>query len=261
MRDRYTWVSMRHDLVDQLRDLEAASCAIQTSTKPARVVLLMRNNRSIRQFVATYTKGVQKQVLVDISQTCDLLIKDDSSHLTHYDDPTWCNLDAPMILVILHNSQAPPYHTSHLTGLLADVPGLTVHPAPEIRCHPPPDVQEPIPTQVAPPRYHPLLRPSQTWYKAAHWMGPRNTDECKTDEAAAAADDRSISDKIHRVLALLGILPPGLEAAMASYWDTHEVDKRALATISNLILNKTLVLFRQDEAFRKWRKKTTAWRS
>jgi hypothetical protein len=94
-------------------------------------------------------------------------------------------------------------------------------------------------------------------------MGPINppvTDECKT-ENIKMADDRSIGDKVHRVLALLGILPPGIGPTIAAYWDTREEDKNALALMSNLVLNKTLTLFKQDEAFRKWRRKTTAWRS
>jgi hypothetical protein len=90
---------------------------------------------------------------------------------------------------------------------------------------------------------------------------PPKSDECKTDSNADHADDRSIGDKVHRILALLGILPPGIGPTIAAYWDTNEVDDSALAIISNLILNKTLALFKQDEAFRKWRKKTTAWRN
>jgi hypothetical protein len=94
-------------------------------------------------------------------------------------------------------------------------------------------------------------------------MGPWDhpgTDECKREDAKAA-DDRSPGDKVHRVLALLGILPPGIGPTIAAHWDTHEMDKSVLAIISNLILNKTLALFKKDEAFRKWRRKTTAWRS
>jgi hypothetical protein len=260
MRDRYTWVSMRQDPADQMRDLDAATRAVQSSTKPARAVLLLRDNRSTRQYMAAHAKGAHKRVLITINrQARDLLIRDDLNRLTQGDGPTPSNPDTLMILVIIHNSQAPAYHTSHLTGLLKHMPGLKVHPAPEVRCRPPPDVQEPAPTHAAPHRHHPLLRPSQTWYRAAHHMAPHNTDECKTDEAKKS-DDRSSGDKVHRVLALLGILPPGIGAAISAYWDTHELDKSALTLISNLILNKTLVLFRQDEAFRKWRKKTTAWR-
>jgi hypothetical protein len=89
---------------------------------------------------------------------------------------------------------------------------------------------------------------------------PPNTDECKK-ENTETADDRSPGDKVHRILALLGTLPPGIGPTIAAFWDTHEEDKSALALISNLVLNKTLTLFKQDEAFRKWRRKTTAWRS
>jgi hypothetical protein len=264
MRNRYTWVSMRHEPEDQLYDLESATIAIETSIRPARVVLLLRDTRCNRHYLTKLRKGVHKRVIASISrQAKDLFIKDDTERLTHPVDVAPLSPDTPLILVSVHNSQAPSYHTSHLKGLLESKPGITVNSGPEIRSHPPPDTQDSPPPQVAPHRHHPLLRPSQTWYRAAHWMGPwdpLSTDECKREEEKTA-DDRSPGDKVHRVLALLGILPPGIGPTIAAYWDTHEMDKSVLAIISNLILNKTLALFKKDEAFRKWRRKTTAWRS
>ena len=119
MRNRYTWVSMRHEPEDQLYDLESAAIAIETSIRPARVVLLLRDSGCNRQYVSKPSKGVHKRVIANISRHAKgLFIKDDTERLTHPVDMAPLSPDTPLILVSVHNSQAPSYHTSHLKGLL-----------------------------------------------------------------------------------------------------------------------------------------------
>ena len=55
MRNRYTWVDMRHRLIDQHADLACASEAVSTSDHPARVALLLWDTEPTRQLMATRT--------------------------------------------------------------------------------------------------------------------------------------------------------------------------------------------------------------
>ena len=129
-----------------------------------------------------------------------------------------------------------------------------------------PDIDEPIPITHLKHRYHPLLRRSQTWFNAKSKLTPaiqrKGESKNQPDEIKISPEQitprQSANDRLHITLALLGALPPGFSKDLASHWE-EEVDSTTVLTISKTILNKSLELFKKDEAFRKWNRKNVIW--
>ena len=252
--DRYTWISMRPEQKSQMDDLKAAVQAIQASTRPARAVLLLRNTTETRNYMMTKAKGVIQYILITIdSNTAPILLQDE--HCYNKEDAS--SLYSPkheIILTVIENNEAPDYDVSLIRQAVASYKGITVHNLDHKTNHP----SKPIPEEMNTQnwniyQHHPLLRPSQTWYRTTHTYAvqEQRQEEKKEEEIYKPTNN----DKMHPALALLGELPKTTNKHIVSHMEDANIGKETMEKISNTIMNKTLLLLKKDESFRKWRKK------
>ena len=252
MQDRYTWISMRNEIDDQHHDLTQAIEAIQNSDKPARAALLLRDNKTIRKLLTIKTIGVRKYILIEAGvEATPFLMNDNHNLLDLQDYPTMRSPRTPIVLAVVENSGAPPYSTDSLADLLVGFEGIKVL---EHRTHtlPSPDTEDWEREDLLKPRHHPLLYQSQMWYKPQCY-------NAQSKGTTQKKDNRSIKHP-HRILMLLGALPPGYGKKLSAYLD-YEVDGASAHAIAKIVRDTSLALYMKDEVYRKWRRKGNAWRS
>ena len=125
-----------------------------------------------------------------------------------------------------------------------------------------PDTSNELKLDLLCPRYHPLLRKSQIWYLPRTYnptAARRDNDEKKTEDQKEPTCNQRPKYP-HRILLLLGILPPGYKHRLSAYWET-DIDDATTSAISKNIRNTSLALLMKDETFRKWKRRGNAWRS
>ena len=262
MRNRYTWVDMRHSLADQHADLACANEAVSNSDHPARVALLLRDSEATRQLMATRTPNTRKYILVEIPEDSGpILTKEDYKLLDLEDRPSLHTTTEPLMLAVIENNAAPLYSSSHLTDLLSAIPGTKVIAQPHHTQSGPDTINE-LKLDLLCPRYHPLLRKSQFWYlpRNYHPTHARHDNDEKKTEGKKGSTCKQQSNHPHRILLLMGILPPGYKHRLSAYWETNIGDGTTSA-ISKIIRNTSLALLMKDETLRKWKRRGNAWRS
>lgn len=251
MQNRYTWISMRNAKEDQQNDLAQATKAIQNSDKPARAVLLLNDDEDTRKILAFKTKGVHKYVLIEADcKTTPFLTSDNHAMLDPDSDMTLKPPSKPIMIAVIENNEAPTYNTNDLLNMLSGLEGIRVLPQQRHMLSSPDTEEWPVEEQLK-PRHHPLLRQSQMWYKPQRYNVP-NQNKTKRDN--------NLTEHPHRILMLLGALPPGYGKKLSDYLD-YDVNKSALHAISKTVLDTSLHLFMKDEVYRKWKRKGNAWRS
>ena len=248
MADRHTWVCLT-DPIRALHCLRQAVMSISASTQPARVALLAHDTPELRAEIGLV--GLPARACIIAHAPPSTITLQDSSHcLAQAVDTT---NDLPLLLVLIENKSAPGFKPQILAEALTKA-NLTPNcdPWPWACSPPPPDAWEgPIPTLA--PRHHPLLRPSQSWFR---------TDLDPVASWAAQLDPPgpnpklSPTDQIHPCLAVLGTTPTGLRQALSQYHENdHIPNPKTKEKISKLIYSTSLALFRKHESFRKWKRK------
>ena len=267
LQNRCTWVSMRADTDHQLEDVRLAREAVITSTEPARVALLLQDSAKIQHYLSEKEEKVRRYVLLRINaDTGPVLIHETPARMDKTEPPPLEGPTMPMLLLILENKMAPAFDADHLRIMLEPISGIEVMDSPKAPGALAPDIDEPIPITHLKHRYHPLLRRSQTWFNAKSKLTPaiqrKGESKNQPDEIKISPEQitprQSANDRLHITLALLGALPRGFSKDLASHWE-EEIDNTTSLTISKTILNKSLELFKKDEAFRKWKRKNVIW--
>ena len=257
MKNRYTWVSMRSDPYKRIADCQDAQAAVIESTGPARVALLLRDERCIRQFARSKTQGVRKYILISIARsTKQVVVQDNPDQIDRRKNHQYKFQEAlsPYIVLVMENKQAPTYDTVQLHGILGKIPGLQItgH-----KCHAekPPDIIAECTNSRLSPLNNPLHWHGHLWLRPAHYTCEDLKLNNDTENTVKVK-----SKHLHRILALLGILPPQFEKRLAAHWEA-EIGEPTMKAIASMIRYSTLDLFRKDEAFRKWKRKGIEWRS
>tara|TARA_B110000503_G_scaffold68609_1_gene107125 strand:- start:60 stop:698 length:639 start_codon:yes stop_codon:yes gene_type:complete len=212
--------------------------------------------------MATRTPNTRKYILVEIPEESDpILTKEDYKLLDLEDNPSLHTTTVPLILVVVENNTAPLYSSIHLTDLLGAISGVKVIAHPR-HTQSGPDTNNELKLDLLRPRHHPLLRKSQIWYLPRSYNSNserHDNDEKKTEEGKDPTGKQRPKYP-HRILMLLGILPPGYKHRLSAYWETTIGDATTSA-ISKNIRNTSLALLMKDETFRKWKRRGNAWRS
>ena len=217
--------------------------SVSASTHPARVTLLVHDTPALRA-ETNLTARPARACIIAHAPPKTVTLQDSSRRLTYAEDTT---NDLPLLLILVENNFAPSFKVQLLAEALAKA-NLTpmCEPWPWANSPPPPDAWEgPVPTLV--PRHHPLLRPSQSWFRAdldpeASWASQLNPPDPKPKP--------SPTDQIHPCLAVLGTTPMGLRQALSQYHEnSHIPDPKVVEKISKLIYSTSLALFR------KWKRK------
>ena len=250
MTDRYTWVSMRFALSDQVQDAHTALSAIRSSTGPARAVLLLRDCVTTRKLTDLTSPGLTVHLLAEFpsGSTTPLITLDNSARLTQ--GSTLRLSPWPFLLILIDNHTAPGFDLPHLNESLPAGSRAILHPPPN---RTPPWRWEDNSLSTG-PRHHPLLSASQTWYRSdIAYNPPSDTKEDGPNDGSALPNHPVAS--LNPVLALLGLTPKGLQGHVAAWSEDWSTSSKKVKDISKIILNYSLLSFRKDEAFRKWRRK------
>jgi hypothetical protein len=236
--------------------------SVELLVHPARVALLLWDTEETRQLMITRTSNTHKYILVEIPEESDpILTKEDYKLLDLQNKPSLHTTTVPLILAVIENNAAPLYSSSHLTDLLGEISGVKVIAQPH-HTQSGPDTSNELKLDLLCTRYHPLLRKSQMWYlpRTYHPTHARPDNDEKKTEEGKGPNCTQPSKYPHRILLLLGILPPGYKHRLSAYWETNIGDATTSA-ISRNIRNTSLALLMKDETFRKWKRRGNAWRS
>ena len=161
MTNRFTWVCPSNP-AGELADLRQATTAVCASTGPARATLLVHDTPDMRREISltghparAHIIAVAKPHTVEL-QNSGLLLSQLGEQATN---------TSPLLLVLVENHTAPGLALPLLAKALAKA-NLTPtdDPWPWAYTSIPPDSWEgPVPPLL--PRNHPLLRPSQSWFR------------------------------------------------------------------------------------------------
>ena len=249
LANRYTWVCLT-DPERTLNCLRQSVMAISASTQPARVALLAHDTPELRAAIGAVGHPARACIIAHAPPSTINL--QDSSHCLSWAVNTTTN-DQPLLLALIENKSAPGFKPQTLAEALTKANLIpTCDPWPWACSPPPPDVWEgPIPPLI--PRHHPLLRPSQSWFRSD--LDPMASWAAQLDPLGPNPKP-SPTDQIHPCLAVLGTTPIGLRQALSQYHENdHIPDPEIKEKISKLIYSTSLSLFRKHESFRKWKRK------
>ena len=243
---------MRPGLARQLADLKQAVKAVNTSDGPARVALLLRDSRPLRTMLAEPRVAQVASRLISLKAGSPIfMIPDDftsSNAEVKGSHPIW-----NCVIILVQNKKAPDFNPDLLLKCLPEDPQghMEVHPG---NWALPPRGQDAdedgIVTPTLAPRYHPLTRPSQTWYRADHVFTPP-----KVDGQHDSDNGLSNGDRVDPHLGLLGVTPVGLQNHIAANTESWQGSVKRRDKVADLILKTSLTLFSRDEVYKKWRKK------
>jgi hypothetical protein len=242
---------MRNTNEHQQNDIAQATKAIQISSRPARAVLLLNDNIDTRETLALKTKGIHKYILIEADcKTAPLLTNDNHTMLDPDNDMALKSPSEPIMIAVIENNEAPTYNTDDLRNILSGLEGIRILPQQRHMLSSPDAENLPSEEQLK-PRHHPLLRQSQMWYKPQQYNAQNKKGTNRNTNR---------TEYPHRILMLLGALPPGYGKKLSDYLD-YDINKDALHAISKTILDTSMHLFMKDEVYRKWKRKGNAWRS
>ena len=252
-------MNLNRSLTNQKHDIGMAVEAVRASEGPARVAILTRDNVWLQSLTSNHKdKKARLHVLLRLPAQAKIFRK---QLLADRDSPTLESFDRPTCLLVIDNALAPSYNHEHMAIALRNYPGITVHKPPRAHWNdePPPDVG---PINPTPPHHnythnHPLISPSQTWYKAKYHFGLTQADPNTTPENQLP----TASDKMNPTLALLGSLPSLLHKDIEEHkgcYDPRSTDRKA-HPMAELVLQTTLKLHQKDIAFRSWMNRRARW--
>lgn len=159
-----------------------------------------------------------------------------------------------LLLVLVENRTAPALALPLIVKALAKA-NLTPtdDPWPWAYTSIPPDSWEgPVPPLL--PRNHPLLRPSQSWFRGDLAPATSTATQLSPDPIPKSKP----ADMVHISLAILGTTPKGLLQALSQHHEnSHALDPATTIPekISKLIFSTSLALFLKDEVYRKWKRR------
>jgi hypothetical protein len=256
--NRYTWVSMRADPASQIEDLKTATQATLESTRPCRVALLVHDSSHVQDLIKTTTKRVRKHILATINAHAPPMFTLDDSEFPRQGDARSLHTNSvPVLLVVIESATAPGYDLCHIQAALEGEQGIEIHPPPHKYFSLPPDSTAPCLARKMQDRHHPLLCSSQTWCRAAHnYVPPPHACDAKDTEHGRTPDIRSAGDRLDPILGLLGINPKGLAPNIANNCGVTPTPPCIIKQISLLVLKTSINIYRHNEAYIRWRRKT-----
>ena len=252
--NRFTWIGPSNPQ-EEICGLQTALVAIGTSTKQARAVLLAHDTVPLRKEidranceVHVISHPCRAHIIATIAPGKIELTPSNSTISTRHETQT--NTQT-LVLVLIENSLAPGFSTNTLHHALEAGGATPAEPLPWSYPSLPPDTRTgPIPPLQ--PRNHPLQRPSQSWFRGDIPPPP----PAPAPPPGPRPPRPPPADSIPQCLAVMGATPKGLAQALSQHHeDAFVPDGDTTENISKIIYNKSLTLFRKDEAFRKWKRK------
>jgi hypothetical protein len=249
MVNRFTWVCPSSPN-GELMDLRQAVTAVCASTSPARVTLLVHDTPAMRSEVCL-TGHPARAHIIATAKPHTIELQNSSLLLSHIEDQV--TNTSPLLLILVENRTAPGLVHLSLTKALAKA-NLTPtnDPWPWTYTSIPPDAWEGCDPPLL-PRNHPLLRPSQSWFRGDLALATSAATQLSPPDPAP---EPKPADMVHISLAFLGSTPKGLLQALSQYHeDSHALDPVIPEQISKLIFSTSLALFLKDEVYRKWKRR------
>jgi hypothetical protein len=257
-------VALTEDAKEQYIAISDAGKAMQVSSLPARVAIIALDTPRNRLLITSLNTGkVRSHILASAPPKSIYLspIEIDKHGLTS--SPPILN-PSKLILVLIENKLAPGFLFSSLHNAI-----LNLNPNLDITSSPPPWTYLPFPEDhiARPPnsnldRLPPSSYPHMLWSRSdiAAATVPSEGPIAEAIKTQKPKDRPSKGDKIHAILACLGITPPDLQKTHNMYASPENFfnDPPKLTRISKIILHSTLDIVRKSEAMRKWKRRCLA---
>ena len=244
LKNRYTWITGRSTIEQQLQDLETSTRAVTESTSPTRIVMLMNDTERTRKEISRKINKIRKHCLISLDQGSSVKLRPSNILLSGRSEDDYYTPTKPMIVVLIENTKAPGFDPEHIRKLMKNEKRITIHDPPRqwyISLPPDQGINPTKPTT----RHHPLLRPSQTWYRADVEYTPNNPDKEYTQMKAPQ------SDKMNRNLSILGLIPSNIKKDIENY-QKKELKTDPGKLLSTLIYKTSLDNYTSDKYFRNW---------
>jgi hypothetical protein len=259
MVNRYTMVALTESPENQSATIIDAGRAMQSSSQPARVVILADDTPQNRLDIAsTYFGNVRSHIL---ATTPPESVSLSPFEMDQYGEKKASNMlnSHNLILILIENENAPGFDMTSLSD-----PILEHNENCEITFYPTPWTYKFVPADLPsrPPhsdseRLPPSTYPNMFWCRSeipAAIIPPTGplTDIIKS---TPLSDRPSQDDMVHAILACLGTTPVSVKFSYAFYApSTHFFNEPPLFTsIPKIILYSTLDIYRKSEAMRKWK--------
>jgi hypothetical protein len=207
MSGRYTWICLSQTPATQTTNLNNACLAANTSNGPTRIVLLLTDTQTNRTTITQYNNNGNTKVFIVLEIPPQTVPLETPTNSLEELDPDYGLPPKPklynptnLIMVLVENQGLPGFSILHLRTLLETYRTIKIHTPTWKRTEVVTDIQTDTPTGS---RNHPLLRPSQSWYRPECNMHPKHPRDTE-------APRLNTGDTLDSHLTILGVTPKGL---------------------------------------------------
>jgi ribonuclease HI/exonuclease III len=247
MSGRYTWICLSQTPATQTTNLNNACLAANTSNGPTRIVLLLTDTQTNRTTITQYNNNGNTKVFIVLEIPPQTVPLETPTNSLEELDPDYGLPPKPklynptnLIMVLVENQGLPGFSILHLRTLLETYRTIKIHTPTWKRTEVVTDIQTDTPTGS---RNHPLLRPSQSWYRPECNMHPKHPRDTE-------APRLNTGDTLDSHLTILGVTPKGLYKNIGRHHENNTLIRDTVESeITEIIFDTTLAIFTKADIF------------